>query len=218
MTPHQHARRALFSVRSEGPLQPLHRSGRAATGSDHPSISAARVPDRATRRGRNPIDRTRASANQRNPASASRRTTRRIFIVCVLCLTALPASAWDATAIARPADTERPNARPDHAGRTYTRSRARGTVRIASARRRSDRGRDRLAMNTLAATSGVFLFGDQTVEGHDDYNAAGVAEAFPIYDSTSGTAQAISVYVESDNSASTMVAGLYADTAGVRGR
>lgn len=143
---------------------------------------------------------------------------RRIYILCAWCLTALAAGAWGAVAVARQAQTDRPDgrsARPHHRRRTHTRAKTRRTVRIrATGRRRATRAAEKLTTARLATAGNVFLFGDQAIEGRDDYNEAGVAEAFPFYDSTTGTAQAITVYVDSYNSAATMVAGLYTNKGG----
>ena len=157
------------------------------------------------------------SANHGN-LNFEKTTMRRIYIVCALCLTALSTCAWAAAPVARTAQTDRHDTRPAgrrHARRTHTQAKARTTVRIsATGFPRAIRAGEQLTRDTLAGTGNVFLFGDQAIEGRDDYNPAGVAEAFPFKDSTTGTAQAISVYVDNYNSASTLVAGLYTNSNG----
>ena len=55
------------------------------------------------------------------------------------------------------------------------------------------------------------LFGDQNAESGLDANSAGWAEAFPFTDTTTGSAESITVYVDSQNHARTLIAGLYSD-------
>jgi outer membrane protein assembly factor BamB len=65
-----------------------------------------------------------------------------------------------------------------------------------------------------SAGAGVVLAGDQTVESNHDSNTAGSAEAFRTTAGTSGTAQTITVYVDSTSTATSLTAGLYADASG----
>jgi outer membrane protein assembly factor BamB len=58
------------------------------------------------------------------------------------------------------------------------------------------------------------LVGTQTVQSTLDDNALGVAEAFQATASGSGTVATLSVYVDSSSTATTLVAGLYTDSAG----
>ena len=53
------------------------------------------------------------------------------------------------------------------------------------------------AAAALATGSDPVLFGDQNVEAGPDANSAGWAEAFPFTDSASGSAESITVYVDS---------------------
>ena len=55
------------------------------------------------------------------------------------------------------------------------------------------------------------LLGDQNVETGLDSNSAGSAEAFPFTGTTTGSAQSITVYVDSHSRAGTLIAGLYSD-------
>jgi outer membrane protein assembly factor BamB len=73
-----------------------------------------------------------------------------------------------------------------------------------------------IASLTLMPASGLaaVLGGDQTVERTVDQNLAGNAEAIQLTAGASGTAGTVSVYVDSTSSASTLVAGLYADNGG----
>jgi hypothetical protein len=60
----------------------------------------------------------------------------------------------------------------------------------------------------------TYLFGDRTIEAADDSNTAGVAEAFTTTAPTAGTVRKLTVYVASGSTATTLVAGLYADAGG----
>ena len=60
----------------------------------------------------------------------------------------------------------------------------------------------------------VYLVGDQTIEAKGDFNAAGLAEAFKTTAAATGTVTKISVFVDSTSTATTLDAGVYADTAG----
>src|SRR5579862_1825046 len=62
--------------------------------------------------------------------------------------------------------------------------------------------------------AGVVLAGDTTVEANHDSNTAGRAEAFRTTATTSGTAQTITVYVDTTSTATSLTAGLYADAGG----
>ena len=68
-----------------------------------------------------------------------------------------------------------------------------------------------------ATASAAALFGDQTIEPTVDWNAAGVAQAWPFSNSTNATTTSISVYVDSANTAATLIVGLYADNNGSPG-
>lgn len=57
----------------------------------------------------------------------------------------------------------------------------------------------------------VLLVGDQKIEAAADNNTAGSGEAFQYTASTTGTANALSVYVDSGSTASQLAVGLYAD-------
>ncbi|MGA9859847.1 MAG: hypothetical protein WBQ18_18425, partial [Solirubrobacteraceae bacterium] len=71
---------------------------------------------------------------------------------------------------------------------------------------------------TVATGSGPaaapMLFGDGSVESGVDYNSAGTAEAFPFAAGTAGQALTLSVYVDSHNRATKLIAGVYADQGG----
>ena len=66
-------------------------------------------------------------------------------------------------------------------------------------------------MAGAAAGSDPVLLGDQNVETGLDSNSAGSAEAFPFTGTTTGSAQSITVYVDSHSRAGTLIAGLYSD-------
>ena len=66
-------------------------------------------------------------------------------------------------------------------------------------------------------TVSAFLFGSQTVQPTADSNAAGSAQAFQVTNSTPGTANSITVYLSSNDAATTLWAGLYTDNNGQPG-
>jgi hypothetical protein len=59
----------------------------------------------------------------------------------------------------------------------------------------------------------ITLVGDQNIEGNQDNNPAGTAEAFQYTAIASGTADKLYIYLDSNNSASKVVVGLYTDNA-----
>ena len=61
------------------------------------------------------------------------------------------------------------------------------------------------------------LFGDQNVESGVDSISAGRADAFPFIETTSGSAQWITIYLDSRNHAGRLVAGIYSDSNGQPG-
>lgn len=64
-----------------------------------------------------------------------------------------------------------------------------------------------------AAASGAIL-GDTTVEPSTDADGVGLAEAFQATATSSGTVNNLNVYVDSSSTATTLVAGIYADSSG----
>ncbi|MDT4914145.1 MAG: hypothetical protein QOC66_3273, partial [Pseudonocardiales bacterium] len=71
------------------------------------------------------------------------------------------------------------------------------------------------SLMSLPATGlAAVLGGDQTVERTIDQNVAGNAETFQMTAIASGTAGTVSVYVDATSTASTLVAGIYADNGG----
>jgi hypothetical protein len=58
------------------------------------------------------------------------------------------------------------------------------------------------------------LLGDQSIEAQLDNNALGSAEAFPTTASASGTVTTLWIYLDGSSTATKLVAGLYADSAG----
>jgi hypothetical protein len=126
------------------------------------------------------------------------------------------------SALARPAGL-RPSHRAAQAT-TYRRAvkhRAPHThhyLQVRSARRRSsvrhhDHRHVRRGKSKVGGTHPV-LFGDQTIEATSDTAPAGLADAFRFNDQITGTAASISVYVDSRNRASRLIAGVYSDKRG----
>ena len=64
---------------------------------------------------------------------------------------------------------------------------------------------------TAAQADAPVLLGDQSIESLADSGVSGQAEAFPFVAGSSGTATSLSVYLDSQNSASNVLVGLYAD-------
>ena len=71
--------------------------------------------------------------------------------------------------------------------------------------------------SSVSGAASVVLLGDQTVLPAGDSNSAGSAEAFKTTATTSGTVATLSVYVDTGSTATTLIAGLYADAAGKPG-
>ena len=69
-----------------------------------------------------------------------------------------------------------------------------------------------VTVSNTAPPPATFLFGDQTVEPYNDYNPAGMAEAFTTTASAAGTVTQVSVYVDPSSTAPQLVAGLYANS------
>ncbi len=61
----------------------------------------------------------------------------------------------------------------------------------------------------VASAASPVLLGDQSIESLADSNDPGQAEAFPFVAGSSGTAGTVSVYVDSQSSASAVLVGLY---------
>jgi hypothetical protein len=75
--------------------------------------------------------------------------------------------------------------------------------------------RSTTANPSLAGPGGsTTLFGNSTVEPTLDSNSAGWAEAFPVSSQAAGTVSAISVYVASQNRATSLIAGIYSSSNG----
>jgi hypothetical protein len=69
--------------------------------------------------------------------------------------------------------------------------------------------------SAVASTGGsTTLFGDSTVESGLDSNSAGWAESFPVTSQSGGKVSSISVYVASQNRATSLIAGIYSNSNG----
>jgi len=68
-----------------------------------------------------------------------------------------------------------------------------------------------------SGAASVLLLGSQTIDTGADGNPAGAAEAFKTTAAASGTVATLSVYVDAGSTATSLVAGLYADAAGKPG-
>jgi outer membrane protein assembly factor BamB len=76
-----------------------------------------------------------------------------------------------------------------------------------------------LALCSLASVSAqsTVLFGNQNVVTGRDYNSAGAAEAFQVMATSVGTLNSLTIYLDGGSAATTMYAGLYADSSGSPG-
>ncbi len=66
----------------------------------------------------------------------------------------------------------------------------------------------------ISGNGKTLLLGVQTIGGNIDYNDPGLAEAFSFTAANSGTSTTLYVYIDSGNSASNVVVGLYTNAAG----
>src|SRR5882672_3593837 len=69
----------------------------------------------------------------------------------------------------------------------------------------------------VSGAASIVLLGDQTIAPKSDSNPAGSAEAFKTNATASGTVATLTVYVDTGSTATSLVAGLYADAAGKPG-
>jgi hypothetical protein len=67
---------------------------------------------------------------------------------------------------------------------------------------------------TTTAAGATVLVGDKTIEAQRDNNPAGTAEAFQYTASASGTVSKLSIYIDSNNTATQVVVGLYSNVSG----
>ena len=74
-----------------------------------------------------------------------------------------------------------------------------------------------LAIVASVHAQSTVLLGTQTVAGSRDYDAAGQAEAFQVTATAGGTVSRLTVYVDSSTTASSLIAGIYADASGAPG-
>lgn len=94
-----------------------------------------------------------------------------------------------------------------------------GHHHVAKSHHSKTRHRPKHRRHRASRSSGTdpVLFGDRTVESGVDENAPGTAEAFPYMAALTGQAQSIAVYVDSHNTATTLIAGVYTDHGGAPG-
>ena len=131
---------------------------------------------------------------------------RRIWMLCALMLS-LTVSVSTAAAVTHSAKSH--GSRWTRAVKHAPQGQAQDSSQheVADGRKRSDR----FGGCVRQRGSDPVLFGDQNVETGLDSNSAGWAEAFPFTDTTTGSAQSITVYVDSHSRAGTLIAGLYSD-------
>ena len=135
---------------------------------------------------------------------------RAIACCCALFLLVMTAAA---RAVAPPSPSRATAATSSHLRRAGVQHR-RAAHRARAGARISRPHAQRADVLMANASSDAVLFGDQALEPTLDSNAPGSAEAFPVYNGTTGTASSITVYVDSRSQASGLVAGLYSDDNG----
>ena len=142
---------------------------------------------------------------------------RRICLVCVLVVTSMAAAAWGAKLVTR-------SSRPAHAHLRLHASKLTAhrhhKVQRLHQRHTNATGARKAGTNVTSSTavttqgSSAFLFGDQAIEASGDSNPAGTAEAFAVNDQVNADATSISVYVDTPNVATLLLAGLYSNRSG----
>src|SRR5215471_5411410 len=71
-----------------------------------------------------------------------------------------------------------------------------------------------LAILSVPAAAQTVLLGDTAVEGQRDSNSLGVAEAFAVTATGTGSLSTLNIYVDTSSTVQKISAGLYADKAG----
>src|SRR5215467_12506120 len=71
-----------------------------------------------------------------------------------------------------------------------------------------------LAILSVPAAAQTVLLGNTAVEGQRDSNSLGVAEAFAVTATGSGSMSTLNIYVDTSSTARQINAGLYADKSG----
>jgi hypothetical protein len=66
---------------------------------------------------------------------------------------------------------------------------------------------------TPTSSAPILLLGDQTVEAQSDYNPPGMAEAFQYTAAASGSVNKLWIWVDNTNTATSIVVGLYTNSA-----
>jgi hypothetical protein len=139
---------------------------------------------------------------------------RRMAAVCVVACLCLTAGAWAATGTVAHATKHHP---PRSHHPKASASKAKGKGRPTKAKKHQPTSQPTSVSTTAAqsvTTASPMLFGDKTVESLVDDNKAGMAEAFPFTAATGGQALTLTVYVDSHNKATKLIAGVYADASG----
>jgi hypothetical protein len=139
---------------------------------------------------------------------------RRMAAACVVACLCLTAGAWAATGTVAHATKHHP---PRSHHPKASASKAKGKGRPTKAKKHQPTSQPTSVSTTAAqsvTTASPMLFGDKTVESLVDDNKAGMAEAFPFTAATGGQALTLTVYVDSHNKATKLIAGVYADASG----
>ena len=141
---------------------------------------------------------------------------RRIAVLCFVSMALLAASAT-----ARPVDYAGP---AGSSVRAHMAKKPKATKHKATKHRATKKPRSGTTTHATRATAagasttaGSVILGTQKIEPIVDENGAGLAEAYPFTATASGSVSSITVYVDSHNHATTMIAGLYTNLNGAPG-
>ena len=134
---------------------------------------------------------------------------RRIWTLCALMLS-LTVSVSTAAAVTKGSPSHRPH------WIKVTRHGTQAKHRRAS-RKPGAAGAATAAIAGALAGEDPILLGDQNDESGVDSIGAGRAEAYPFIATTSGSAQSITIYLDSRNRAGSLIAGIYSDSNGQPG-
>ena len=148
---------------------------------------------------------------------------RRIFMVCMAVFALATTVAWGATM--RTAAPHKATLSAGKKTKTQSRPKRHATVKArttSKSKRRGKTGKKPVAKAATASTSlqpplasgTSLLLGEESVMSTLDQNAAGTAEAFPFAATLTGTARSITVFLDTRNTARTLVAAVYADSNG----
>ncbi len=149
---------------------------------------------------------------------------RRIFMVCMVVFACATTVAWGATM--RTAATHKATLSAGQKTKSHSRPKRHVAVKARTTskpKRNGGRAGKKPVAKAASASSNLqaplasgtsLLLGEKSVMSTLDENAAGTAEAFPFTAALTGTARSISVFLDTRNTAKTLVAAVYRDSSG----